>query len=334
MSPLQHLHTFQLPAFCQSVKSLSDLEQAKQFAKELSTEPFLLLGGGSNCAFIEDFEGHIVRVELKGIQVEERDDGFCLTVGAGENWHQLVSWTLENGMPGLENLALIPGTVGAAPIQNIGAYGSEVSQFIQYVDYIELGTARECRLSNQECQFGYRESLFKGALKRKALITQVHFFLPKKWSPNLGYAELKSLISPSPHTIFDTVIQVRQKKLPDPAVKGNAGSFFKNPIVSQLVLEEIKQSYTDVPYFELADGKVKLPAAWLIDKLGYKGKRNGGIMCHAKQPLVLMNNDVKEATGLQLYELASEIKLKVAEEFKIQLEPEVQLIGRKGQINL
>jgi UDP-N-acetylmuramate dehydrogenase len=331
---LQKLHTFGLPAYCRSIKVIHTLTEAEAFAKLNGSERFLLIGSGSNCAFINDFDGLVAQVRIKGIDVEESDDAFHLTVGAGENWHQFVSWTLDNQMNGLENLALIPGTVGAAPIQNIGAYGAEVSSFIQWVEYREIGTGQLIRLDNSACKFDYRESIFKLSLKGKALITRVCFSLPKDWHPNVSYAELKTLDRPSAKTIFDTVIEVRKSKLPDPSVQGNAGSFFKNPVVAQSVIERLRQSFEQVPCFELPDAKAKLPAAWLIDKLGYKGRCYGGIMCHKQQPLVLVNQDPNKATGEQLLAFASEIQTEVAKHFNIHLVPEVQLIGQNGLINL
>lgn len=334
MPSLQKHHTFGLPAHCRSIQTIRTVTDAQAFAHSISNERFLLLGSGSNCAFIEDFDGVIAQIHIKGINVDELADAYHLTVGAGEDWHQLVSWTLEHHMYGLENLALIPGTVGAAPIQNIGAYGAEVSHFIQWVEYIEIDSGQLVRLQNAACEFGYRESIFKQSLQGKALITHVGFALPKPWLPNLLYAELKRLNNPSAKAIFDKVIEVRRSKLPDPMIQGNAGSFFKNPVVDQSVVDTLKKSFDNIPAYELPDGKAKVPAAWLIDKLGYKGRSYGGIMCHSKQPLVLVNQNPSLATGKQLVTFAAEIQSKVAERFNIHLEPEVQLIGQNGPIEL
>ncbi len=334
MPSLQQLHTFGFPARCRSLQIIHSPADAKDFAKSIGHEHFLFLGGGSNCAFIEDFDGVVAQVQIMGIEIAESADAYRLMVGAGENWHQFVSWTLENNMQGLENLALIPGTVGAAPIQNIGAYGVEASEYIQWVEYVEIGSGELVRLTNKECQFAYRESIFKLLLRGKALITRVCFELPKYWQPKHSYAELKQMVNPSAKAIFDEVIKVRQRKLPDPTVQGNAGSFFKNPVIERDHLEQLKSRFADIPFFHVSHDKSKVPAAWLIDILGYKGQRRGGIMCHNKQALVLVNCDQQRATGLQLFEFATEIQAKVAEQFNIHLIPEVQLIGQKGLLEL
>jgi UDP-N-acetylmuramate dehydrogenase len=331
---LRQLHTFGLPAYCKSFQVLQTSEEAETFAKRSCDQRFLILGEGSNCAFIDNFDGLVAQIQLRGREAKAANDAYQLVVGAGENWHQLVVWTLKNNMNGLENLALIPGTVGAAPIQNIGAYGAEVSEFIEWVEYREIGTGNLVRLSNAECKFGYRDSVFKSLLRGKALITRVCFTLPRTWCANQSYAELKLLATPSAKMIFDKVVQIRQSKLPDPDVLGNAGSFFKNPVVPISLVEQLKQSYKDIPYYELPKDMVKVPAAWLIDQAGYKGRCYGGIMCHTKQPLVLVNHDAKQTTGRQLMEFALDIQTTVEEKFHIRLVPEVQLIGQTGLINL
>jgi UDP-N-acetylmuramate dehydrogenase len=332
VSPLQHLHTFQLPAFCQSVKSLNDLAQAKQFAKELSTEPFLLLGGGSNCAFIEDFEGHIVRVELKGIQVEEREDGFSLTVGAGENWHQFVLWCIQQNFGGLENLSLIPGNVGTCPIQNIGAYGIEVKDTITKVEALEIENCKKLSFSNEDCNFGYRNSIFKNELKGKVAITSVGFRLTtKKHQLKTSYGAIeaalqnKNILQPSIKDVSDAVISIRKAKLPNPEEIGNSGSFFKNPVISKSAFEVLQKDYPKVPFYEVKSFEsYKIPAGWLIEQAGFKGKRFGDAGVHKNQALVLVNYG--NADGKEIYALAKKIQQKILKQFSISLEIEVNVI--------
>jgi UDP-N-acetylmuramate dehydrogenase len=267
-----------------------------------------------------------------GKQIKELADVFEITVKAGESWHQLVADCLQKGIFGLENLALIPGTVGAAPIQNIGAYGVELQRFIDRVVFTEIKTGKSHFLRQDECQFGYRESIFKNELSQKVLITDVVLHLPKRWLPCQHYGELQKLTRPSAQQIFDKVVEIRTAKLPDPARIGNAGSFFKNPIIDRNVFDKLLQDWPLMPHYKVDNKQVKIAAAWLIDTLGYKGKKIGGIQCHPKQPLVLTNDG--SGTGAQLLELAREIRNEVADKFSIQLENEVSLLGKEGIVKL
>lgn len=282
--------------------------------------------------FVEDFDGTVLHIQSKGLVRSQVNDATLLDVCAGEDWHDLVKWTLSNDIYGLENLALIPGSVGAAPIQNIGAYGREIAEFVEHVDCIDLHTGVTHRLSAEECKFGYRDSIFKREGHSQLLVTSVRLRFPQKWQPVTNYGELRELDDVSPHSIFNEVIRVRQSKLPDPDVLGNAGSFFKNPVVDAELLKDLNQTWPDIPAYQISEREVKIPAAWLIDKLGFKGKALGGIRCHHNQPLVLTNTG--QGTGPQLLELARDIRDSVLETFGIALENEVRLIGKQGLIEL
>lgn len=332
MYTLQTLHTFGFPVHAmdyQQIQSLSDMQHNWQ---ALQTQPHYILGEGSNTIFLENFKGCVYKIAIAGIALQETDDDFILTVGAGENWHQLVEWCLSKGIYGFENLALIPGTVGAAPIQNIGAYGVEVEQFVDSIDYLCLTTGLIKKIGHAECQFAYRDSIFKGALAGLFVIGSVTFRLNKNWVANANYAELRVLSAPSAQDIFDKVVQVRQLKLPDPKVIGNAGSFFKNPIISLTSFNQLLQRYPAIPSYPVNAQLVKIPAAWLIDTLGFKGHKEGGIQCHMRQPLVLTNNG--SGTGSELLNLARQIKLAVNEHFAITLENEVQLVSNDGLVHV
>lgn len=332
MFDLTNLHTFGLKASATDYSHCSAVEDISAHLNTIKQQRYLLLGEGSNCVFIDDFDGRVLRYDVKGIDVEEDTNGFRVAVKAGENWHELVVFCIRKGIFGFENLALIPGTVGAAPIQNIGAYGVEVDQFVERVDCIDLSDGRFYSLTHQECQFGYRDSVFKRNVKGDVLIDTVVFYLPKQWQPVTHYGELSKLNNPSAQSIFDKVVEVRRQKLPDPAKIGNAGSFFKNPLVSRKHLASLRCDWVEMPYYEVNQSSVKVPAAWLIDKLGFKGRKEGGIGCHPNQALVLTNDG--SGTGEQLITLATEIQQTINAEFSISLENEVRLIGKQGPISL
>ncbi|MDE2255937.1 MAG: UDP-N-acetylmuramate dehydrogenase, partial [Betaproteobacteria bacterium] len=240
--------------------------------------PKLVLGGGSNILITHDPEQLVVKVEIGGMRVLRDDvDAAIIEAGAGVQWHELVRWSLDIGLPGLENLALIPGTVGAAPVQNIGAYGMELADRFESLDAVDLTTGRMVTLDARACRFGYRDSLFKRELAGKSLITQVRLRLPKPWQPVLGYADLSRHFGkrghpePDARQIFDAVCAIRRAKLPDPALLGNAGSFFKNPVVNRTIRNEILQDFPEIVSYPLDDGTFKLAAAWMIDASGWKG---------------------------------------------------------------
>ncbi|MDR5832032.1 UDP-N-acetylmuramate dehydrogenase [Caballeronia sp. LP006] len=284
-----------------------------------------VLGGGSNVVLTREFDGVALIVGIRGKRViHEDDDAWLVEAGAGESWHEFVAWTLAQGMPGLENLALIPGTVGAAPIQNIGAYGLEMGERFERLHAVELATGAHARFDRAECAFGYRDSFFKRAGRGRFLITSVVFRLPKAWQPRADYADVaRALEGASSHdarAIFDAVVAVRRAKLPDWTVLGNAGSFFKNPVMSAEAFDALRVREPGVVSYRQPDGAVKLAAGWLIDQCGWKGRGVGGAAVHDRQALVLVNRG--DATGAQVLELAEAIKRDVLARFDVELEME------------
>lgn len=296
-----------------------------------SASPKLILGGGSNLLFTQDFDGIIIKNEIKGIsKVDENSEHIWLNVGAGENWHAFVLYCVERGYGGIENLSLIPGTVGAAPIQNIGAYGVELKECFEKLEAIRLSDGELQTFNNSECQFGYRDSLFKNSAKNQYSITNVTLRLNKKGTPVTHYPALKEKLKewkidrPTIKTVSDAVIDIRQQKLPDPAKIGNAGSFFKNPIITKEQLQPLKEKYPRLPHFIADEEKIKIPAAWLIEQCGWKGKRIGNVGVHTKQSLILVNYGA--ATGNEIKHLAEEIQHSVNDKFSLLLQPEVNII--------
>ena len=305
----------------------------------------MVLGGGTNVIFTEHYDGDIILMKNQGFALTEQRDGYELVVQAGHSWHDLVTETVRLGIGGLENLALIPGTVGAAPIQNIGAYGAEFKDVCRAVHGTFLNSGQRFQLAAEECAFGYRDSLFKHADMQDAMITEVIIFLPKVWRPNLSYFHPDECTGNcSVLEVFQRVVGTRQRKLPDPKLLGNAGSFFKNPIVQGARLSAIKQHHPEVPAIAVmtaaeqmaTDPKpsFKIPAAWLIEQCGYKGKTQQGIGCYHQQPLVIVNSDPKLATGEALLAFARSIRAAVREKFAITLDNEVILMGKTGVVEL
>lgn len=296
-------------------------------------QPVLILGEGSNVLFLETFKGTVIINRIKGISITERPDAWHLHVGAGENWHQLVQHTLQLGMPGLENLAMIPGCVGSSPIQNIGAYGVELQRVCDYVDCIELATGKSHRMNATDCRFGYRDSIFKHEYQDRFAIIAVGLRLAKQWQPVLTYGDLTRLdpATVTPVQVFDAVCHMRTMKLPDPKVNGNAGSFFKNPVVTADVAQALLSEFPNAPHYPQADGAVKLAAGWLIDRCQLKGVGVGGAAVHRQQALVLIN--ASNATSEDVVQLAHLVRLKVGEKFNVWLEPEVRFIGQTGEVS-
>ncbi|WP_239473254.1 UDP-N-acetylmuramate dehydrogenase [Shewanella algidipiscicola] len=296
--------------------------------------PLLAIGGGSNIVLTDSFKGIVVLIATKGINVVEDQDCFHLSVAAGENWHELVQFCLTHNMPGLENLALIPGSVGAAPIQNIGAYGADFSQFCEWVEYLDLTTGERVRLDAEQCLFDYRDSIFKSTLKDKAVILNVGLRLEKEWRPNLSYGPLQQLSATTltPTMIFDCICATRSSKLPDPAALGNVGSFFKNPIVSSEHFTQLQQEYPAIVGYPVNVDKVKLAAGWLIENAGLKGHAIGGAAIHLKQALVIVN--VGKATGADVCTLAREVIQRVNQIYSVYLEVEPRIIGAVGEREL
>ncbi|MCE2572302.1 UDP-N-acetylmuramate dehydrogenase [Motilimonas eburnea] len=297
-------------------------------------KPHFILAGGSNLLFCENFDGVLLKPELTGKEVIDDGDAWLIRVGAGENWHEFVTWCLAQGYFGLENLALIPGCVGATPVQNIGAYGVEVKDFIEQVKAFDLTQRQWQWMSKDDCQFGYRDSVFKHAFKDSHVIVEVTYRLPKQWQPVISYGDLKALTpSASASEIYDLVCQVRSQKLPDPSELGNAGSFFKNPAVPEAQAQALAIAYPDMPIYDTAiAGQKKLAAGWLIDQCGLKGRKVGGAQVHQQQALVLVNTGA--ASAKDVVELAWLVRTQVAERFGVLLEHEVRFIGAQGETNL
>lgn len=336
-APLQPHNTFGIVAKARvlvRVRAEDDVH-ALLADPELGRAPKFVLGGGSNIVLTGDVKPTVLKVEIMGRRVV--DDGpraVIVEAGAGENWHDVVTWTLEQGLPGLENLALIPGTVGASPVQNIGAYGIELQDRFESLDAIDLETGRVFTLDASQCAFGYRDSVFKHTaakegdfgLAGRALILRVRFRLPKPWKPVLGYLDLQrkmqeaGVAEPTARQIYDWVCGIRSAKLPDPRVIGNAGSFFKNPTVTPEQCQDIIARDPGIVHYPMPDGTVKLAAGWLIDACGWKGKSVGKAGVYEKQALVLVNRG--GATGGEVVTLARAIQTSVYERFGIRLEPE------------
>ncbi len=354
--PLQPYNTFRIVARAHTlirVKSEADV-QAVLADAQLGAEPKFVLGGGSNIVLTGDVKPVVLKVEITGRRlVEETPKAWIVEAGGGESWHEVVRWTLEQGWPGLENMALIPGTVGAAPVQNIGAYGVELQDRFESLDAVDLQTGQTFTLNAAQCAFGYRDSVFKHAaapahealgrpaglgLAGRALITRVRLRLPKPWKPVLGYLDLERKMAesgnhqPTAQQIFDWICDIRRAKLPDPAVIGNAGSFFKNPTVTPEQCADIIARDPKIVHYQLDDGTVKLAAGWLIDACGWKGKSIGQAGVYEKQALVLVNrgggdsgedgSGPRGATGGEVMTLAKAIQTSVYERFGIRLEPE------------
>lgn len=329
---LLKLNTLALDAHClwlAEVEQIADLVTLRS-DPELSLLPRLNLGGGSNVLFTSDFLGLVVLNRLKGIAAEDCGDHWLLHVAAGEDWHQLVRHTLQQGWYGLENLALIPGTVGAAPVQNIGAYGVELADFCAYAEAFNWRSGEVERIEAAQCRFGYRDSIFKHEYQDSHLITAVGFKLPKAWQPVLGYGQLAALgDAPSAQAIFDTVCATRMAKLPDPAVLGNAGSFFKNPLVPAALAENLKSRYPQMPCYPAGEAHAKLAAGWLIDQCGLKGFAIGRAAVHQEQALVLVN--LGGASAMELIALAAHVRDCVEQKFGVVLEHEVRFMGPQGE---
>ncbi|MCK5170981.1 MAG: UDP-N-acetylmuramate dehydrogenase [Bacteroidales bacterium] len=291
--------------------------------------PLMILGGGSNVLFTNFFDGYILHPDIKGIEVtEESDDYVKIRVGAGVDWDELVDYCVKRNWGGIENLSLIPGNVGTCPIQNIGAYGVEVKDVITEVETLEIDSLKVFSFKNEECLFAYRDSIFKQKLKGKHIVNYVTFQLKKQPVFKLDYGNLKEELEKYSQinlkNIRQAVINIRESKLPKPEEIGNAGSFFKNPVVQNYKAEELKKSYAEIPFYSQEDDLVKIPAGWLIEKAGWKGKKVGKVGVHHKQALVIVNYG--GATGQEILYLAQEIQKSVKEKFGIEIEMEVNIV--------
>ncbi len=311
-----------------------DIEKSEEidflFQHHIFDAKFLLMGGGSNLLFTKDFEGTIVRLALKGIEItNETEDAICLKVAAGELWEDFINYCIDHQYYGIENLIGIPGWVGSAPVQNIGAYGVEVKDVIEKVEGFYIKEETPFTLYNSQCAFAYRDSIFKRQLKNQCLITYVHFKLSKKEFYTLSYKALRQAVESSAETpslslISQHVLRIRNSKLPDVNLIGSAGSFFKNPTISKDKLDELLLKASHLTFYEVGEGRVKLSAAQLIDLCGCKSWRSGDISVYPHQPLVLVNYG--SATGKELFQFSEQIAQKVQEQFDIELEREVNVI--------
>ena len=326
---LREYNTFGLPAVAATLVRLASEGDVRRVVDhpEYGVAPKFVLGGGSNVVLTRDYAGVVLKVEILGRRLLRADaDAWIVEVGAGEPWHEVVAWTVQQGWPGLENLALIPGSSGAAPVQNIGAYGVELKDRFESLDAVDLVTGRTVTLDAAACRFGYRDSVFKQHLAGKNVIPRVRLRLPRPWQPVLGYLDLERKMAetgqrePDAQTVFDWVCAIRRAKLPDPALIGNAGSFFKNPVVSPERCRDIIGRDPAVVHYLLADGSCKLAAGWLIDACGWKGKSVGRAGVYDKQALVLVNRG--GASGAEVVTLARAIQESVYGRFGIRLEPE------------
>jgi UDP-N-acetylmuramate dehydrogenase len=342
MVPIQHnidllpFNTFNIKATAKQFVTITTANEAIDLFKSdiFGKEKHLFLGGGSNILLTKDFDGLVIKNEIKGIEtVTENDDQVTLKVGAGENWHAFVCYCVDKSYGGIENLSLIPGTVGAAPMQNIGAYGVEIKESIAYVEAIQIATGKVVAFSKELCEFGYRESIFKQKVRGQYFISSVTLTLTKKNHHfNITYGAIADTLKVHGNElndltvkkISDAVIAIRQSKLPDPKVIGNAGSFFKNPSVSDEIFNFIKQTYPNIPSFPGENGLIKIPAGWLIEQCGWKGKTFDNIGVHKHQALVLVN--YHEGKGEEIWQLAMQIQKSVRDKFDIILHPEVNIV--------
>lgn len=325
LAPYNSFGVSQRCAYFIEIQDAADLAQAREFAASKRL-PVLVLGQGSNTLFIKDFPGLVLYMNSRGRQVLPGPG--MLRVAAGEDWHELVKYCLQNELYGIENLALIPGSVGAAPIQNIGAYGVELEQFFVEAEVFDLRTGQTRHMSKAECEFGYRDSIFKQDEGRKLVLLSVTLQLSPVPAPQLGYAGLAEALAgqeATPQRVFDAVCAIRSSKLPDPAQIGNAGSFFKNPLISRSKLLILRETYPELPAWDTPDPDlVKVPAAWLLDQKGWKGKQRGGAAVHQDHALVLVNRE--NASGEDILLLAQDMSSSILQSFGIALQTEVRIV--------
>lgn len=330
---LKPYNTFGIEARAKYLAEVTNITQVREIISqpELNKLPVLILGGGSNLLFTQDFEGLVIKNNLKGIEVLKEDNNYVwVRAAAGENWHEFVLWCIEHGYAGVENLSLIPGCVGAAPMQNIGAYGVEIKDVFDSVQFVMLATGEVLNYTAEQCQFGYRESVFKHGLKNKVFIASVTLKLNKSPNFNITYGDIQKTLAEmnlselNIKAVSDAVIKIRQSKLPNPAELGNSGSFFKNPEIPTPQFEELQKQFPEIKGYPLPRNKTKVPAGWLIEQCGWKGKVVGNTGSHKMQALVLVNYG--GATGNEVKELAYAIIDSVKEKFGIELHPEVNII--------
>ena len=321
-------NTFGIDARCSRFLEYETAVEAQQVANILreTSIPYIIIGGGSNLLLTRDFPGIVVHSAVKGWDIA----GCRMACGSGETWDDIVAISLQNGLYGAENLSLIPGDVGASAVQNIGAYGAEAKDFIREVHAIEIATGRLCVIDREDCQYGYRQSRFKQEWKNRFLITMVVYEFSDSFQPRLDYGNIRSelerrgIVEPTPQQLRQVIIDIRNVKLPDPKVQGNAGSFFMNPVVSRQKYEELAAQYPQMPHYTVDAQHEKIPAGWMIEQCGWKGKSLGRAGVHDKQALVLVN--LGGATGQEIVDLCETIRKDVSDKFGIEIHPEVNVI--------
>ena len=329
---LKAYNSFGLDAKARFFVEVGGLVQLQKVLELKAYPKKFILGGGSNILLVKDIDALVIHIALKGMEiVEEDEDSVEIKAMSGENWHELVLWTLDKGYGGLENLSLIPGQVGTAPIQNIGAYGVELKDVFQSCEAMEIKTGELLGFNREACEFGYRDSIFKQGAKDRYIITSVNLKLTKrdhKLHTTYGAIEeelrLQGIVYPTIRDVSDAVIAIRRQKLPDPKELGNSGSFFKNPMISKKKFDKLQKQYPKVPFFELDREQYKVPAGWLIEQCGFKGKRFGNAGVHERQALVLVNHG--GASGRELLVLAENIQKEVKKKFGLEIQPEVNII--------
>ncbi len=331
--PLLKLNTFGVDV---KAKYFTSINTINELIEVTNTNVFkdlelLILGGGSNILFTKDFDGLVILNNIKGKEIiDQNQQSIFLKVGAGENWHELVMYCVDNGWGGIENLSLIPGNTGTAPMQNIGAYGVEIKETFVELEALEISSGKIVKFNNSDCEFGYRESVFKNKMKNQYIILNITLELKKNPVLNINYGDVKAILesqnikNPAIKEVSNAIISIRQSKLPDPKKIGNSGSFFKNPIVSLNQLELVKKKYPNVVNYEINENEFKIAAGWLIERAGWKGKKFNNYGVHEKQALVLVNYGL--ANGMEIFELSEKIILDIKDKFGITLEREVNII--------
>ena len=329
---LKKYNTFGIEAKAKQFVAVNTVAELKTILEENKTERKFILGGGSNMLLTKDIDALVIHIDLKGKRIiQENDDFVWVESQAGENWHEFVLWTIDQNFGGLENMSLIPGNVGTTPVQNIGAYGAEIKDSFVSCDALSIENREKKTFSKEECRFGYRESVFKNDAKDQYVITTVVFKLTKRnHKINISYGDIKTelaknnISNPSLKDVSNAVIAIRQSKLPDPKELGNSGSFFKNPILLKSEFEKIHQQFPEMKYYDVSETEVKVPAGWLIEQTGFKGKRFGDAGIHKNQALVLVNYG--NATGQEILNVSKNIQETVFNTFGIHIEAEVNVI--------
>ena len=331
--PLLKLNTFGIDVKAKYFTSINTINELIEVTKTnvFKDLELLILGGGSNILLTKDFDGLVILNNIKGKEIiDQNQQSIFLKIGAGENWHELVMYCVDNGWGGIENLSLIPGNTGTAPMQNIGAYGVEIKETFIELEALEISSGKIVKFNNSDCEFGYRESVFKNKMKNQYIILNITLELKKNPVLNINYGDVKAILesqnikNPGIKEVSNAIISIRQSKLPDPKKIGNSGSFFKNPIVSLNQLELIKKKYPNVVNYEINENEFKIAAGWLIERAGWKGKKFNNYGVHEKQALVLVNYGL--ANGMEIFELSEKIILDIKDKFGIKLEREVNII--------